>query len=297
MRVAVTGGTGFVGTRLVRALAEEGHDVTVVARGVRRIPKRERVSFVKADLTADDGLAHAFSGCDAVVHLVAIPREKGKQTFDLVNRVASERVAAAAKRAGVSHLLHQSALGVDPDPRYPYLATKWAGEQAVRGSGVPFTVLRPSVIFGPGDGFFTVLARLVRLTVLTGFVVPVAGSGRALFQPLSIDDMVRCALIALERGPSDAVHELGGPEHLTYDQIVLTVTRALGAHRRLVHVPVRMMLPQVFVMEHAMRNPLVTVGQLRLLEKNNITLLNAVPKTFGFQPQRLADNADYLDDY
>lgn len=297
MRVAVTGGSGFVGTSLVRALAEEGHDVVVLARGVRRIPKRDRVTFVKTDLVAGNGLVDAFTGCDAVVHLVAIPREKGKQTFDLVNRVAAERVATAARQAGVPHLVHQSALGVDPDPRYPYLATKWAGEQAVRGSGVPYTVFRPSVIFGPGDGFFTVLARLVRLTIATGFIVPVAGSGRALFQPLSIDDMVRCALIALERGPSDTVHEIGGPEHLTYDEIVLTVARALGVRRRLVHVPVRMMLPQAFLMEHTMRNPMVTVGQLRLLDKNNITLLNAVPKAFGFQPQRLADNADYLDDY
>ncbi|MBV9100573.1 MAG: complex I NDUFA9 subunit family protein [Candidatus Dormibacteraeota bacterium] len=297
MRVAVTGGTGFVGSHLVRALAEDGHDVVVLARGVRRGPKRERVTFIKTDLVAGDGLVDAFTGCDAVVHLVAIPREKGKQTFDLVNRVATERVATAAKQAGVRHLLHQSALGVDPDPSYPYLASKWAGEQAVRGSGVPFTVLRPSVIFGPGDGFFTVLARLVRLTLLTGLIVPVAGNGRALFQPLSIDDMVRCALIALQRDPAGATHELGGPEHLTYDELVLTVARALGARRRIVHVPVRVMLPQVFLMEHTMRNPLVTVGQLRLLDKNNITLLNAVPNAFGFQPQRLADNADYLDDY
>lgn len=297
MRVAVTGGTGFVGTHLVRALAEQGHDVVIVARGTRRVPRSERVSFVKADLTADDGLATAFTGCDAVVHLVAIPREKGRQTFDKVNRVASERVAAAALQASVPHLLHQSALGIDPDPRYPYLASKWAGEQATRGSGVPFTVLRPSVIFGPGDGFFTVLVRLVRLSLLTGLMVPVAGDGRALFQPIAIDDVVRCMLMALERGPSGAVHEIGGPEHLTYDEIVLTVTNAVGAHRRLLHVPVRMMLPQVFLMEHLMRNPMVTVGQLRLLEKNNITLLNAVPKTFGFQPVRLADNADYLQDY
>jgi NADH dehydrogenase len=93
------------------------------------------------------------------------------------------------------------------------------------------------------------------------------------------------------------VYEIGGPEHLTYEDIVLTVKRAVGARRKLVHVPVRMLLPPAFIMEHVMSRPMVTVGQLRLLDKNNITELNAVPRAFGFQPQRFADNADYLQDY
>jgi uncharacterized protein YbjT (DUF2867 family) len=297
VRVAVTGGTGFVGTHLVRALAEADHDVVVIARGTKRRPRGESVTFVKADILDGANLVEAFTGCDAVIHLVAVILEKGHQTFDRVNREVSERVAAAAYEAGVKHLVHQSAIGADPDPRYPYMATKWAGEQASRGSGVPYTVLRPSLIFGPGDGFFTLLAKLIRLSLLTGLIVPVAGDGQALFQPIAIEDVTRCMIIALERGPSNRAHEIGGPEHLTYDDVVLTVKRALGAHRRLVHVPVRMMLPPAFLMQHLMPHPMITVGQLRLLEKNNITTINAVPKAFGFQPQRLADNADYLQDY
>lgn len=297
MRVAVTGGTGFVGGHTVRALVAEGHEVVVIARGTRR-PRRDGVTVVQADVAHDGaGLAAALAGCDAVINLVAIIREKGRQTFDAVNRQGTENVAAAALQAGVKHLVHQSALTADPDPRYPYLATKWEGEQAARGSGVPYTVLRPSLIFGPGDGFFTLLARLIRLSLLGGLIVPIPADGAALFQPIDIDDVTRCMLVALERGPSHAVHEIGGPEHLTYEEIVLTVKRALGAHRKLVHVPVRMILPPAFIMEHVMRNPLVTVGQLRMLDKDNITLLDSVPKQFGFRPQRFADNADYLQDY
>ncbi len=297
MRVAVTGGTGFVGTHVVRALSDAGHSVLVIARGTRRRPRRENVEYVRADVADAKTLPDAFGSCDAVIHLVAVIHQRGKQTFERVNREGSENVAAAARAARVKHLIHQSALGAGPDPRYPYLATKWAGEQAAIGSGVPYTVLRPSLLFGPGDGFFTLVAKLIRLSLLTGMIVPVPADGQALFQPLSVADLARCMLLALERGPTNAVHEAGGPEHLTYEEIVLTVKRAMGAHRKLVHMPVRMMLPPAFIMEHVMRNPLVTVGQLRMLEKNNITRLNSVPAAFGFNPERFADNADYLQDY
>ena len=155
MRVAVTGGTGFVGIHTVRALKDAGHEVVIVARGTTRRPKGERVTFVQADITNAPKLAEAFAGCDAVVHLVAIIQQRGRQTFDRVNREGTERVVAAAKEAKVGHFVHQGALGADPDPRYPYLMSKWLAEQAVRASGVPYTGLRPGLIFGPGDGFFT----------------------------------------------------------------------------------------------------------------------------------------------
>jgi NADH dehydrogenase len=202
-------------------------------------------------------------------------------------------VAAAAREAGVQHLIHQSANGADPDPRYPYLETKWAGEQAAIASGVPYTVLRPSLIFGPGDGFFVLIAKLIKLSP----VIPIAGDGMALFQPIAVDDVTRCMILALERGPSDRVYEIGGPEHMTYEDIVLTVKQAIGAHRFTAHVPVRGMLPAAFLMEHVLPNPPVTVDQLHMLEKNNITRLDSVSKAFGFEPQRFADNADYLQDY
>ena len=299
MRIAVTGGTGFVGSHTVRVLSQAGHEMVVLARGKKRRPRRPGVTFVRTDLTDSAPLVDVFTGCDAVINFVAVIRERGRQTFERVNRGSAERVAEAAHRAGVPHMIHQSANGVDPDPRYPYLATKWAGEQAVHASGVPFTVLRPSTIFGPGDGFFTVIARLVRLSLVgpIPLTIPIAGDGQALFQPLSIYDVTRCIAVALERGPDSSAHEIGGPEHLTYDDIVLTVRDALGARRVLMHIPVRMMLPPVFIMEHVMPNPMVTLGQLRLLEKNNITRLDSVRHAFGFNPQRFADNADYLNDY
>ena len=293
MRVAVTGGSGFVGIHTVRALKKAGHEVVVIARGTVRQPKGERVTFVRADITSAQSLASSFAGCDALVHLVAVIRERGRQTFDRVNREGTERVAEAAKQAGVRHLFYQSALGADPDPRFPYLLSKWEAEQAVRASGVPYTAFRPGLIFGPGDGFFTLLARMMRILP----VITIAGNGRALFQPIAVDDVTRCIVLALERGPSHRVHELGGPDQMTYEEIVRTIKATLGVHRKIFHVPVPMMLPLSFMMQKVLRNPPVTVDQWHMLARNNITRVDSVRVAFGFDAQRFADNSDYLQDY
>jgi NADH dehydrogenase len=293
VRVAVTGGTGFVGIHTVRALKDAGHDVVVVARGTVRQPKGERVTFVHADVTNSAKLAETFTGCDAVVHLVAVIREKGRQTFDRVNRESTVRVAEAVKEAKVGHLVYQSALGADPDPRFPYLVSKWSAEQAVRASGVPYTMLRPGLIFGPGDGFFTLLTRMMRIEP----VIPIAGNGRTLFQPIAVQDVTRCIVLAIERGPSGRVHEIGGPDQMTYDEIILTIKSELGLHRKLAHVPVPMMMPLAFMMEKVLPNPPVTRDQLRMLSRNNITRVDSVRVAFGFDAMSFADNCDYLQDY
>jgi NADH dehydrogenase len=293
VRVAVTGGTGFVGIHTVRALKDAGHEVVVVARGTVRQPKGERVTFVRADVTSSPKLAEVFAGCDAVVHLVAVIREKGRQTFDRVNRESTVRVAEAVKEAKVGHLVYQSALGADPDPRFPYLVSKWSAEQAVRESGVPYTTLRPGLIFGPGDGFFTLLTRMMRIEP----VIPIAGNGRTLFQPIAVQDVTRCIVLAIERGPSGRVHEIGGPDQMTYDEIILTIKAELGLHRKLVHVPVPMMMPLAFMMEKVLPNPPVTRDQLRMLSRNNITRVDSVRVAFGFDAMSFADNCDYLRDY
>lgn len=293
MRVAVTGGTGFVGSHVVRALTGAGHEVVVLARGERPAQMPATVRFVPADVSTSPDLADVFAGCQAVIHLVAIIHERGKRTFDLVNRVGSERVAEAARQAGVQHLIQQSANGADPDPAYPYFLSKWAGEEAAIGSGVPFTVLRPSLIFGPGDGFFTLLARLIRMTPVT----VVAGDGSALFQPISIDDVARCMVIALERGASNRVHTIGGPEHLSYDDIVRIIKLAMGARRSTVHMPVPLIRPAAFVMQTVLPKPPVDTEQLKMLAINNITRLDSVPAAFGFVPMSFSGNAEYLQDY
>jgi uncharacterized protein YbjT (DUF2867 family) len=292
VRVAITGGTGFVGRSTARAILNAGHEVVLVARGSRRVAPRDGLTSARADVISNTGLAKAFAGCDAVVHLVAIIREKRQQTFDAVIRVGTENVVAAAAKAGVAHVVNISALGADPDPRFPYLCAKWSAEEAVRASGVPYTTLRPGIIFGPGDGFFTTLASLVRFSVP---VVPVAGDGTALFQPICIDDVVRCIVLTLERGAEWREIEIGGPEQFSYDQLLDIVHDAIGAGMRIkVHVPVPALLPLAAVMDKVLSNPPVTPSQLRMLARNNITRLDSVRNAFGFAPLDFAANAGYL---
>ncbi len=292
MRVAITGGSGFLGSHTARALLGAGHEVVLVSRGSRRVAPREGLSVVRADVIAGGGLAEAFAGCEAVVHLVAIIREKGKQTFDSVIRKGTDNVVGAAAAAGTRHLVYVSAIGADPDPRFPYHYAKWMAEQALRSSGIPFTTLRPSLIFGPGDGFFTTLAGLVRHSIP---VLPVAGDGGALFQPIAIDDVVECVLRSLQRGPALREIEIGGPEQLTYEQIIDIIHDAIGAGLRFkVHVPVPVLMPVAAVMDRVLRNPPVTPAQLRMLARHNITRIDSVQRAFGFAPTPFRGNAAYL---
>jgi nucleoside-diphosphate-sugar epimerase len=298
VQIALTGGTGFVGSHLTALLSEQGYQLVLVGRGRRvRRATRANVRLVQADVVDGTGLAEALAGCDAVVHLVAVIVERGRQTFDRVNRQGTANVAAAAREAGVPHLVLLSAVGADPDPRYAYLASKWAGEQAVLISGVPHTIIRSSLIFGPGDGFFTKLTKLVRRTPPMA-PLPIAGDGRTMFQPIAVDDVARCIATALERGPSRRIVAVGGPDHLSYEQIIDIIAREVVHLPRIkVHVPVMAIKPMAAVMATLFRDPLVTPAQLDLLGRNNITTPDAVPAAFGFTPRRFAESCRYLRDY
>jgi NADH dehydrogenase len=292
VRIAITGGTGFVGRHAARALLDAGHEVVLVSRGSRQVAPRDGLSVARADVLTGTGLAAAFEGSDAVVHLVAVIRERGKQTFDAVIRRGTETMLEAANAARVGRLVNVSAIGADPDPRFPYWFAKWQAEQAIRASGIPFTTLRPSLMFGAGDGFFTTLSGLVRFSIP---VVPVAGDGGALFQPISVEDVARCIVLSIERPPAMREIEIGGPEQFSYDQIIDIVHDAIGAGMRIkVHVPVGALMPVAAVMDKVLPNPPVTPSQLRMLARHNITRLDAVPAVFGFQPQSFPANAGYL---
>jgi uncharacterized protein YbjT (DUF2867 family) len=292
-RIAITGGTGFVGLHTSRALAEAGHELRLIARGHRRGPRPAGAQMVRADVVSGDGLVDALRGSDVVLHLVAVIRERGSQTFDRVNRQGAENVAKAAREAGVGHIVHLSAIGADPDPSYPYLYTKWQGEQAMVASAVPYDVLRPSLMFGIGDGFFTQLVKLIRWNP----VVPVPGDGRAMFQPLAVTDLARIVVQCVETGPQRRIAEIGGPDWLSLEEIVNVIKGVMHTRKPNVHVPVPAILPAAILFDALLPHPPVTPSQLKMLAKNNTTHLDAVSQQFGFQPQSFPDNAYYLQDY
>src|SRR4030095_16160378 len=201
-------------------LLRRGHDVAVLARRPDHARNRYNrpVDRCRGDVLDPASLAPALSGRDAVVHLVGIIHEKGAQTFERMHREAVENVIAAMKDAGIRRLLHMSAMGTSDDSPSEYGRTKAAGERAARESGLDWTIFRPSIIFGPGDGFVSLLAPIVAQTPL---FVPVIGRGETKFQPVSVYDVARVFGDALDR-PDATVGktvEVGGPEVFTLNEV------------------------------------------------------------------------------
>ena len=291
-RIFVTGATGFVGRHVVPCLMESGHAVRILARGPVRqhlLPEGVEVSY--ASLTDQDGLEAALSGVDAVVHLVAIIRERGAATFDTVNHLGTARLAKAALSAGVSRFVLMGAIGAVDDPRFLYLQSKWRGEQALIQSGVPYTILRGSIIFGEGDEFINTLGGLVRVFPL----VPVIGGGNVRFQAIHVEDVAHSIARTLELDETkNRTIEIGGPEHITYDGILDAIAETYGCRRWKLHLPIGLMRPVVKLMEKLLPHPPATSQQLSMLEFDNIAETDAVSKEFGFSPRPLAGNIDYI---
>jgi uncharacterized protein YbjT (DUF2867 family) len=292
MKVLVTGGTGFVGTHLVNTLLRRGHAVTVLARDPRKTRNRYNrpVEAAQGDVLDRASIERAASGHDAVVHLVGIIVEKGEQTFDRMHREAVENVLAAAKTAGVRRFVHMSAMGSSEDAPSDYSRTKAAGEKAVRASGLDWTVFRPSIVFGYGDGFVGLLAPLVRNN--PGFI-PVIGDGQNRFQPVAVEDVARVFADALEN-PATIGHtyEVGGPEVLTFDQILRQIAAAVGKPRkRLVHLPVwyGRLLARLFewlARRGVFADPPLTRDQLKSMSRDNVADVSATVAAFpgGWNP-------------
>ncbi|HEY7573737.1 MAG TPA: complex I NDUFA9 subunit family protein [Thermoanaerobaculia bacterium] len=287
MKLLVTGGTGFVGTHLVNAFLRRGHEVAVLERRPGRARNRfnRPVEPVPGNVLDPSSLERAMRGRDAVVHLVGIIAEKGEQTFDRMHREATESVARAMTTAGVRRLLHMSAMGSALDAPSEYARTKAAGEAAVRESGLAFTIFRPSIIFGPGDGFVSLLAEVVRRNPL---FIPVIGSGATRFQPVSIADVARVYADSLER-PQTAgrTFEVGGPRIFTLNEIYREIAAAIGKPRKpLVHFPLWWGRFLAGRFEAAARRgwiaaPPLTRDQLKSLSRDNVADIAETVAEFG----------------
>ena len=285
LRVTVIGATGFVGSHLVPHLEECGHTVRAVSRTGRRLPTwGERVQPLSADVETGAGIGATVAGADAVVHLAAIPRERGHRTFEGVNVRGVANVLKATREAGVARLVHLSVLGVTEDARLRFLSSRWRAEELVRSSDLDWVILRPSLLFGTGDGFFNLIK--VTLTWWSPGVVVVPGDGSTRFQPLSADDLaVAVERCLVEPGRRRSVLELGGPSYLSYAEIVDEVMRVTGKRRLKLNVPITFVSALTAVTDRLLPIFPVSHDQIGSMSRPNFTTLDAFETAFGLRPR------------
>lgn len=281
MRVAVAGGTGFLGRALVDRLVVAGHDVVLLARHAAAAPSRPRVRRVAVDLVGDPAaLAAALDGCDAVVNLVGVKRAAGGQDFERAHVGAVTRLIDACKASGVDRLIHVSVVGAHVGTG-PYMASKWRGEQAVIASGLAWTIVRPGVIAGHGDDFITNLAAMIRHMA----VFPGPDGGAAEIQPVLVDDVAAALLAALTRPETVGTgFDVVGPERLPLRAWVKRVAAALALPTWVVPVPARLLAPAVAVLELLPAPPL-TRAQLGMLARGMVG--EPAPASLGLAPRAL----------
>ena len=293
MTVLVTGATGFLGRHVVQQLLETNHEVRVMVRspGSESVLQTPPTDVCYGNVTDPDALAEACRGISEVIHLVAVIRG-GPRQFDAINRQGAANVVAAAREAGsVRRFVHLSAVGAANVPRLRYLHSKWLGEQEVVNGGLPYAIIRPSLIFGPGDEFTNAIAALVRSLPIT----PVIGSGNNRLQPIHVEDVARCVTLSLSgniRG--NRTVEIGGPEQLSYNEIIRAVARVMGRRRLLVNVPLWKMRLPIALMEMLTPRAPINRAMLQLITLRNVAEPDSVERVFGFRPRTFAGNIDHV---
>ena len=294
MLVLVTGATGFLGRQVVRELLARHHQVRCLVHtpGRERIFSDRSLQIHYGSVTDLDALGAACQGVEAVIHLAAIIQQKAAATFDEINRRGTANIVAVCRElGGLKHFILVSAIGATSNPSFRFTHSKWQGEQEVINGGLPYTILRPSIIFGEGDAFLNSLAALIRVCPL----VPVPGRGRNRFQPIAAADVARCLALTLDRDElKGKTVEIGGPDQPSYNEILGIVARTMGRRRSRIHLPIWMMRPNVALMEKLLPRPPVTVEQLRLATNRNVTEPESVQQTFGFTPRPLEGNIDFV---
>jgi uncharacterized protein YbjT (DUF2867 family) len=273
MKVLVTGGTGFIGPHVVRALDGAGQSVRVLVRDssrARDLPAEQQ----PGDLTDPSSLRRATEGIEAVVHLVAIRQGRPEQ-FQRVMEQGTRDLVAAAKENGAGRFVLMSALGTSQETKdlVPYYHAKWEMEETVRGSGIEHVIFRPSFVFARDGGILPTFRRLARLTPVT----PIIGSGEQRIQPIWVDDVA--AYFAASLGKPEAANrtfELGGPDIVSWNEFWERLKRALGMRRRpSLHVPTGLLRVNAMLTERLPGNVPLTRDLLTMLEHGDNVVRNA----------------------
>ncbi|MEQ1617822.1 MAG: complex I NDUFA9 subunit family protein [Terricaulis sp.] len=274
--VVVFGGSGFVGKQVVRALAKAGKRVRVAMRRphlgaeLRVMGDVGQIQLMQANVRYPDSVARALEGADAVVNLVGVLHENGKQNFEALHIEAARTIAEAAAKQGIVGLVHMSALGATPKgPRYG--RSKYNGERAVLSACADATILRPSLVFGPEDDFFNRFANAAKFSPVLFYT-----GAKAKFQPIFVGDVADAVVAALNRVEARGrVYELGGPNIYTLRQLLHFTTKEAGRARPLIDLPFVIAFPMGLLADWLFKlipfaDPPITGDQVTMLQRDNI---------------------------
>ena len=283
-RVTVFGGTGFLGRRIVRHL----HDAGLVARVASRHPDAvpslfsrdgSGIEAVHADVNDDGSVARAVAGAWAVVNTVSLYVERGKYTFHSVHVEAAERVAMLARQAGAETLVHISGIGANAGSASPYIRSRGEGEATVLDAFPSAKLVRPAVMFGPGDAFLTpLLAMLRRLPVF-----PMFGSGATRLQPVYVEDVAEAVVRILRLPAGPRLYELAGPRVYAYQDLLRTIAASAGTRPFLVPFPFSLWHIIGYAAE-ALPSPPLTRNQVELMRQDNVS----EPDAPGFEALQIS---------
>jgi NADH dehydrogenase len=268
----VFGGSGFIGRYVVANLAREGWLVNAAVRRpdealfLKTAGVVGTVTPLAANVRDRASVARAVAGADAVVNLVGILHEGGRQRFQAVQAEGARNIAEEAARAGAQQLVHISAIGADPSSNSAYARTKAEGEAAVRQAFPRATILRPSIVFGPEDGFFNRFARMAMLSP----ALPLIGGGRTRFQPVYVGDVADAVMKAIETAAAAGqTYELGGPKIYPFADLMRLLLAEIGRKRLLLPLPFPIASLMGSVMQ-CLPNPQLTADQVKLLKRDNV---------------------------
>ena len=291
--ILVTGASGFVGRHAVRRLVCAGESVRCLCRpGSPRADwlASQPVEVVRAHLHDPDAVGHACRGARQIIHLASPVREARDALVEEFHARAIRCLVDGARRACVDRFLMVSPLGCGTSADLPFLRSRGTAEEFLRGSGIPFVILQSSLMFGAGD---RLIGGIIRLLCRTGLLV-IPGTGKTMLQPIWVGDVVSCLLRALRDDTvADRTIPIGGPQHLTYEEVADQVAKMLNLPRVKIRLSRRTVGRLSRLLEGLGHNPFLGYRHLELLEVGTITALDAVKRAFDFQPMPLVEGVAY----
>jgi len=290
--ILITGATGYIGRHLVSRLAAQGQRPRCLVRDTQRaatILPTDNVEFVQGSTTQPASLGVAMQGVETIVHaafLTADRKQSASNHYQETNVQGTANVIKAAQDAGIKRIIEMSGLGTKPDKPGSYMQGRYLAEKMLKESGLDWTIIQPSVLFGKDAPFIKGLSDLI----CTAPVVPLIGGGNIIFQPIYVEDVVTVVIKVLEdpARTTDKTYTIGGPEYYSFTQIIDALLHAMHKTRIKVYAPMPLVGIGAAVMEAVLPKPPLTSAAMTLFSFDNTTDLDSVERDFGFKPMSFA---------